>query len=241
MKNKFIATLVTMLFAACGGNKESNNNNNKPVTDWAKRDKYMNENKKLPPAMQGRRRVVFIGDSITEMWKDRDSSFFADNGFINRGIGSQVTEHILARFRQDVIDIKPDAVVILAGINDIAENNGPTTLQNTFNNLVSMAELARLHNIRVVLCSVLPAYDFPWRPGMNPSGKVIELNTMLKQYAAENKIVYVDYFSSLVDERKGMNKSYAYDEVHPTIEGYKIMAPLVQKGIEEAFKKEPLP
>ena len=201
----------------------------------------MNENKNLPPVNPGSHRVVFIGDSITEFWKDKDSSFFKDNGFINRGISSQVTEHILVRFRQDVINLKPDVVVILAGINDIAENNGPTTLENTFNNIVSMIELARLHNIKVVLCSVLPAVDFFWRKGLQPAEKVIQLNAMLKSYTDENNIVFVDYHSAMVDERKGMDKKYADDEVHPTLAGYKIMEPLVMEGINEALKNNESP
>lgn len=232
MRNKFIPLLLFILFTACGHKKEGING------DWAKLKKYMAENKKLQPALPGQHRVVFIGDSITEFWKDKDSSFFNGNGFINRGISSQVTEHILVRFRQDVINLKPDVVVILAGINDIAENNGPTTLENTFDNIVSMTELAKLHKIRVALCSVLPAIDFFWRHGLKPAEKVIELNSMLKNYAVENNLVYVDYHSAMVDERKGMNKKYADDEVHPTLAGYKVMEPLVVAGINEALKKE---
>lgn len=232
MNYKFIPVLFLFLFNSCENKKEE------APGDWAKRDIYMEENKKLQPSLPGQHRVVFIGDSITEFWKYKDSSFFAEHGFIDRGISAQVTEHMLVRYRQDVINLKPDVVVILAGINDIAENNGPITLENTLNNIISMVELAKLHKIKVVLCSVLPAIDFFWRHELKPAEKIIKLNAMIKSYAAENSIVYVDYYSAMVDERKGMNKKYADDEVHPVLAGYKVMEPLVLAGINDALKKE---
>ena len=167
-----------------------------------------------------------------------DSAFFAGKSYVNRGISGQTTPQMLVRFRQDVIELKPAAVVILAGINDIAENTGPTTLEAIFGNIVSMAELARANNIRPVLCSVLPAYTFRWRPHLQPAEKVAALNAMIKDYCEKQNIVYVDYFSAMVDERKGLDKKYTNDEVHPTLAGYKVMAPLAEAGIAKALTKK---
>jgi lysophospholipase L1-like esterase len=144
---------------------------------------------------------------------------------------------MLLRFRQDVIDLKPSVVVILAGINDIAGNTGPSTIDMIMDNLISMAELANANHIKVVLCSVLPAKDFPWRPGMEPAEKVVKLNGLLRAYAEANDFVYVDYFSSMADDAHGMKESLSYDGVHPTALGYSIMEPLVEKGIAEALKQ----
>ncbi|MBC6491843.1 GDSL-type esterase/lipase family protein [Flavihumibacter stibioxidans] len=205
--------------------------------DWGNLRKYAKENDALKPLKANEKRIVFMGNSITEGWKNNRPSFFAGRPYINRGISGQTTPQMLLRFRDDVVNLKPAAVVILAGINDIAGNTGPMTLEQSFDNISSMAEIARANNIRVVICSVLPAYDFPWRPGMQPAGKVVELNKMLRDYATRHKLVYVDFFSAMADERKGLPKHLAHDEVHPTEEGYKIMEPLVEKGIAEALKK----
>jgi acetyl esterase/lipase/lysophospholipase L1-like esterase len=209
----------------------------KMLSDWPNLKRYADENSKVSIAAN-EKRIVFMGNSITEGWKRSDSSFFINNPYIDRGISGQTTPQMLLRFRQDVIDLKPAVVVILAGINDIAQNTGPMTLEQTFGNIVSMAELARENNIRVVISSVLPAYDFPWRPGLQPAEKVVKLNTMLKDYATKNNVVYLDYFSAMADERKGLPKSLSEDGVHPTLAGYKIMEPLAQKAIEEALKKK---
>lgn len=206
--------------------------------DWANLAKYAADNKTLPPAATGKKRVVFMGNSITEGWKNADSSFFASTGYIDRGISGQTTPQMLVRFRPDVIDLKPTVVVILAGINDIAQNTGPMTLEQTFGNLVSMAELAKANNIKAVLCSVLPAFDFPWRPGLQPAEKVVKLNEMIRDYASKNHLVYVDYFSVMVDERNGLKAALTYDGVHPTLAGYKVMEPLVEKGIAAALKQK---
>ena len=164
-----------------------------------------------------------IGNSITEGWWYADSLFFKKNEFIARGISGQVTSQMLVRFRKDVIDLKPKAVVILAGANDIAENNGYISLENIKGNIVSMIELAKLHKIDVILCSVLPAYDFSWHKGLEPAEKIIELNKMLKAYADRNRITYVDYHSKMADERNGLPEKYSGDGVHPNAEGYKVM------------------
>jgi lysophospholipase L1-like esterase len=204
--------------------------------DWANLTRYAAENKALLPLKEGEKRVVFMGNSITEGWKRADSAFFAGRPYFDRGISGQTTPQMLVRFRPDVIELKPAVVVILAGINDIAQNTGPMTLEQTFGNIVSMAELAKANGIRVVLCSVLPAFDFPWRPGLDPAEKVVKLNAMLKDYAAKNRLVYVDYFSAMADERNGLKAELTYDGVHPTLAGYQVMAPLVEKGIAAAVK-----
>jgi len=145
---------------------------------------------------------------------------------------------MLLRFKQDVIDLKPTIVVILAGINDIAGNTGPMTLEQTRDNIIAMAQLAKVNGIKVVLSSVIPAFDFPWRPGLEPSEKVVTLNKMIKEYADKNNIVYLNYFSAMADERNGLKKELGYDGVHPNLEGYKVMAPLAEKAIAEALKKK---
>lgn len=205
-------------------------------TDWANLQKYAAANRALQAPAKNEKRVVFMGDSITEGWIKADSSFFSNNPFIDRGISGQTTPQMLVRFRPDVIALKPAAVVILAGINDIAENTGPLPLEDVFGNIVSMAELARANNIRVVLCSVLPAYDFPWRSGLNPAEKVVRLNEMIEAYCRKQHIVYVDYFTKMADERKGLPAKYAEDGIHPTPAGYRIMEELVREGIRKALK-----
>ncbi len=205
-------------------------------SDWPWLERYATDNQKLPAPKRGEKRVVFMGNSITEFWSDVDSAFFAGKPYINRGISGQTTPQMLLRFRQDVIDLKPAVVVIKAGINDIAENTGPTTLEATLGNIASMVELAKAHGIRVVLCSVLPAYDFPWSPGMEPAEKVVRLNAMLKAYAKQNNCVWVDYHSAMKDARNGLPKALADDGVHPNLAGYKVMGPMVEKAIIEALK-----
>ncbi|HIX75382.1 MAG TPA: SGNH/GDSL hydrolase family protein [Candidatus Parabacteroides intestinipullorum] len=199
--------------------------------DWAQFGRYADANKRVTtPA-----KVVFMGNSITDGWWPKDSTFFINNNFLDRGISGQTTSEMLVRFRQDVINLKPKAVVILAGINDIAHNNGVISLENVFGNIVSMAELARYNKITPIICSVLPAYDFPWRRGMNPAPKVIELNKMLKAYADKEGLTYVDYHSAMKDERDGLPKNLASDEVHPTLEGYKIMEKIVLEAIHKTI------
>ena len=143
---------------------------------------------------------------------------------------------MLLRFRQDVISLKPEMVVILAGINDIAENTGPISLENILGNIISMAELAKANNIKVVLSSVLPANKFPWRPDLQPAEKVIELNKMLEKYSRDNNLAYIDYYSKMADSQKGLDAKFTNDGVHPTLSGYKIMAPLAEEAIAKAKK-----
>jgi len=205
-------------------------------TDWANISKYSNENQNLPVPSKNEKRVVFMGNSITEGWKMSSQEFFSQNKYINRGISGQTTSQMLVRFRPDVIALKPKLVVILAGINDIAQNNGPIELKDIFGNIVSMAELAKINNIKVVLSSILPANDFSWKKGMEPAEKVIQLNSMLEKYASENKIPFVNYYPKMVDSKKELDKKYTNDGVHPTLAGYKVMEPILQEAILKALK-----
>ena len=205
-------------------------------SEWVNYGRYAQANEKLPPPAPGEKRVVFMGNSITEFWAIRDSSFFVDNGYIDRGISGQVTSQMLLRFRQDVIDLKPTLVVILAGTNDIAENAGPISLQHVMDNIISMAQLAETNHIKVILCSVTPAYDFPWHKGLHPAEKIVKLNSMIKSYCEENNIPYVDYYSRMVDKEGGMIKKYTIDGVHPNHEGYAVMDSIVQKEIKAVLE-----
>jgi lysophospholipase L1-like esterase len=205
--------------------------------DWAFLKRYSDENKNLPAVAPGEKRVVFMGNSITEFWKTIDGDFFTKNkSFIDRGISAQTTPQMLVRFRNDVIDLNPSVVVILAGTNDIAGNTGPITIENIFGNIVSMAELAKANNIKVVLCSVLPVYEYSWSPGLEPAEKIVKLNAMLQTYSKRYNIVYVDFHSALADEKKGMKAEYSPDGVHPNLKGYKIMDDLVEKAIAGVLK-----
>ncbi len=207
------------------------------MKDWPNIKRYDEDNQKLISMPADKNRVVFMGNSITDGWINNDPDFFSKNPYVDRGISGQTTPQMLVRFREDVIALKPAAVVILAGINDIAQNTGYIRLEDTYGNIVSMAELAKANNIKVVFSSVLPANILPWRTNIDPVEKVARLNEMLKAYAAKNNIVYVDYFSAMADDKKGLPLSLSKDGVHPTLDGYKIMEPLVQKGIAEALKK----
>ena len=210
-----------------------------PKMDWAWLARFKDADSALTPPAPGEKRVVFMGDSITQGWKiEGPDGYFPGKPYINRGISGQTTPQMLVRFRPDVIDLKPKVVVILAGINDIAGNTGPETLEEIEGNLASMAELAAAHHIRVVMCSVLPAFDFPWSPGKEPAPKVLALNAWMKGYAAENGHVYVDYHSAMKDERDGLPATLSHDGVHPLPAGYAVMAPLVEAGIEKALKSK---
>jgi lysophospholipase L1-like esterase len=190
----------------------------------------------LPPPVVGENRVVFMGDSIIEGWHfTGQQGSFPGKPYINRGISGQTTPQMLVRFRQDVIALKPNAVVILAGTNDIAGNTGPETPEQIEDNLASMADLAAANHIRVVLCSILPAVDYGWKPGMTPAPKIVAINAWMKAYAAEKGYVYVDFHTAMKDEHDGLPATLSRDGVHPLPEGYAVMAPLVEAGIEKAL------
>lgn len=205
--------------------------------DWPNLKKYREANARLSAPAANEQRVVFMGNSITEGWINLRPEFFNGRPYINRGIGGQTTPQMLIRFRADVVALKPKVVVLLCGINDIAGNTGPSTLEMIEDNIASMTEIALANNIKVVLSSVLPAYDFPWRPNMEPAPKVMALNKWIKAYAAQKKVVYLDYFSAMVDERNGMKSIYHTDEVHPNKAGYAVMEPLVEQAIKKALKQ----
>ena len=203
--------------------------------DWPNLEKYQTANAELPAATDGENRVVFMGNSITEMWKDANPDFFKENPYVNRGIGGQTTPQMLLRFRQDVIDLHPKVVVLLAGTNDIAGNTGPMTLEQIHDNILSMVELAKANSIKPIVCSVLPAVDYPWRPGKEPNIKIPELNTMLKAMAESQNVMYLDYFSEMADDRNGLPSKLTTDEVHVTKAGYEIMERMVKDAIDKTL------
>lgn len=203
------------------------------LTDWAHLKKYEQSNSELKKINEPDR-VVFMGNSITEGWSNFNKDFFINNPFVNRGIGGQTTPQMLIRFKPDVVNLNPKAVVILAGINDIAENTGPVTIENIAENIISMAEIAKANEIKVFICSTLPAIDFPWSPGMDPGPKVVKLNSILKNYCDSNNIPYVDYFSAMSDEKGGLKVpeyTTADDLVHPNLAGYKVMEKIILKAL----------
>ena len=211
---------------------------NVQAQDWPNLKKYQKENTALSIPSSDQKRIVFMGDSITEFWSVIDPDYFSVKSYINRGISGQTTPQMLIRFRADVIALQPTAVVILAGINDIAGNTGPSSIEMIWDNIFSMVELAKINNIKVILCSVLPAYDFPWKPNQEPIEKIKALNEIIKNYAAANNIVYVDYYSVMVDDRQGLKAKYSNDGVHPNKTGYQIMEPIVEKAIALVLKKD---
>ena len=203
--------------------------------DWANLNRFKAENANVVLPTPGEKRVVFMGNSITEGWINLHPEFFAGKFYINRGISGQTTPQMLIRFREDVIKLKPKVVVILAGTNDIAGNTGPSTLEMIEDNLISMAQLARANDIKVILCSVLPVYDYPWKPGLEPAQKIIDLNKLIKTYTEKSGMIYLDFFSAMVDERKGLKSEYSKDGVHPNEAGYNVMEPLTEVAIEKAL------
>jgi len=176
--------------------------------DWANLAKYETENSQLPPKQSREKRIVFMGDSITEFWSQIQPNFFANTSYINRGISGQTTPQMLIRFRPDVLNLHPDVVVILAGVNDIAGNTGPTTNDAIFGNIISMVELAKANAIKVILCSVLPANNFYWRPNEKAAETIIQLNQLIQSYAKQQHIPYVDYHSAMADAQKVCQKNF---------------------------------
>ena len=205
--------------------------------DWADLARYRDDNARLGPPAAGERRVVFYGNSITDAWAPYFDTMFPGKPYVGRGISGQTTPQMLVRYRQDVIALQPAAVVILAGTNDIAGNTGPSTLGMIEDNLTSMVQLAQANGIRVVLSSVLPVYDYPWHRGLEPAPKIVALNAWMQRYAAEHDVVYLDYYSAMVDARGGLKASLTRDGVHPTEAGYRIMAPLAEAAIAQALQR----
>ena len=206
--------------------------------DWGGLQRFAAANAALAEPAAGQPRVVLMGDSITEEWLRLRPDFFSSNGYVGRGISGQVSAQMLVRFRQDVIDLKPAVVVINAGTNDVAENQGPYSEDFAFGNIVSMTELAQANGIAVVLTSVLPAAAFRWRPAITDAAdKIAALNVRIKAYAAAKGIPYVDYYTPMVvtDPSRALNPAYSNDGVHPVPAGYEVMEPLVMEAIATAL------
>lgn len=203
--------------------------------DWPNVERYRVANEKLKDSTVN---VVHIGDSITDFWINNSPGFFSQNHYADRGISGQTSPQMLLRFQQDVISLKPKAVVILCGTNDIAGNTGPSTLNMIEDNIKSMSELAQANEIKVILCSVLPANHFAWKPEMHPADSIIDLNNWIKDYAQNNHYGYVDYYSSMVDDQKGLKAMFSQDGVHPNMDGYLVMQGLVQPVIEKVLNSK---
>ncbi len=206
--------------------------------DWANLNQFRKENQQLSVQKSNENRIVFFGDSITEGWSKFDSSFFKGRPYINRGISGQTTPQMLIRFTQDVVNLNPRVVVILAGTNDIAGNSGPSTLKMILDNIIAMTQIAQANSIEVVLSSVHPVFDYPWKQGLKPAEKIDSLNGMIKKFAEENDAIYLDYYSAMVNEQKGLDSNYTYDGVHPNIKGYEIMAPLAEEAINKVLNQK---
>ena len=202
--------------------------------DWPNLKKYRAANEQIVLS-QNFPEVVFMGNSITEGWVNHNPSFFEEHKFAGRGIGGQTTPQMLTRFTPDVVDLQPKAVVILAGTNDIAGNTGFSSVKMIKDNLRMMTEIAQQNNIRVILSSILPVFDYPWRPALKPVDKIAEINSWMMDLAENNDLVYVDYFNSMVDEKGGLKKEFSGDGVHPNAKGYSIMEPLVLKAVSKAL------
>lgn len=226
-QKRFIVATFLMLSAAPVGAQT--------VADWANLQRYARENSELPGAAAVRQRVVFMGNSITQGWAPLFAQLFPGKPYVGRGISGQTTPQMLVRFRQDVVALKPAVVVILAGTNDIAGNTGPSTLEMIEDNIASMAEIAKANGIQVVLCSVLPVFDYPWKPGLQPAPRIIALNAWMRRYAEEIGETYLDYHAAMADARGGLPPSLADDGVHPNAAGYRVMAPLAEAAIAKAL------
>lgn len=207
------------------------------LQDWPNLARYEAADQELA-ATPVKDRVVFLGDSITDAWgRQQGSEFFPGKPYVNRGISGQTTPQMLIRFEQDVVSLKPAIVVILAGTNDIAGNTGPTTNTQIEDNFRSMIAIAKQNQIKVVLASVTPAFSYPWRPAIDPVKRIVALNAWIKQEAAEQGLVYLDYFSAMADSHDGMKPELTVDGVHPNAAGYRVMAPLAERAIGEALKE----
>ncbi len=218
--------------------------NDMRVRDWANLARYREQNKTLKPPAAGENRVVFMGDSITDAWpQPRFGTFFSDKPYVGRGISGQTTPQMLIRFRPDVIDLQPKVVVILAGTNDIAGNTGPISNEEIQGNLASMAELAKANGIKVVLSSILPVSAYHQSPNapapqtvLRPMARIRAINDWMKQYAARNNHVFLDYFSATIDDTGHLRSELSADDLHPNAKGYAIMAPLAEAAIQKALK-----
>ena len=199
------------------------------VGDWAAFGRYAEANKNVKQAPM----LVIMGDSITDFWPNRTSSdFFNKNNIVGRGISGQVTSQMLVRFRRDVLDLKPKYVAILAGTNDIAQNQGYISAENIVGNIISMVEIARANKIKPIVCSILPAAKYPWRPEIQSVPMVQKINQMLKDYCKKHKVKYIDFYTPMADENNGLPKKYANDGIHPTSDGYAVMEKVLLENLK---------
>ena len=232
LKPLLIALLLTL---AC-----SQKINSQDWNEFANTSRYDKANLELKLHTKANNRVVFMGNSITEGWIQMRPDFFDNRDYINRGIGGQTTPQMLLRFRQDVVDLNPKVVVILAGTNDIAGNSGYISLEAIISTIKSMAEIANANDIKVIISSILPAIDYPWKPGLDPASKIITINKALKVFSEENNFIYLDYYSAMVDDKGGLKVpeyTTANDLVHPNKDGYLVMEKLAEIAINEALNK----
>jgi len=231
MKQKFVFLFMLSLLISWTGAMAQKHD------QFANFKRYDQANKELPTPTKKEKRVVFMGNSITEGWVKIHPEFFKENGYIGRGISGQTSYQFLLRFRNDVINLKPKLVIINAGTNDVAENSGPFDIENTFGNIASMAEMAKANKIKVILTSVLPAAGFRWNKKITDAPERIEaLNAKIEAYAKANKIPYVDYYQPMVSgAERALNPDYSKDGVHPTMEGYLVMEALIKPVIDKAL------
>ena len=205
------------------------------LKDWADLSRYRDEDARLSPPKNGENRVVFMGDSITDFWGRQRGSFFPGKPYVNRGISGQTTPQMLVRFRPDAVNLQPKVVVILAGTNDIAGNTGPESLADIENNLSSMADLAKANKIAVVLATVTPVCDYiKPQTQRRPPAEIVKLDDWIKQYAGQNGLTLLDYYSAMVDDHGMLKKDLTFDGLHPNAAGYEVMGPLAEKAIAEA-------
>lgn len=259
MVRVFVPCVILLACAACALAQTSSQNPPDPcaevkaqaapaeatLKDWPALARYRDANAKVAPPSKGERRVVFMGDSITDGWTNpKYGGFFPGKPYVDRGISGQTTPQMLIRFRPDVLALRPEVVVILAGTNDLAGNTGPVTLEAIEGNLASMSELARAGGVRVVLSSLLPVSDYEKRDGKpiiqttrRPPEQIRALNEWMKRYAAENGATYLDYYSAMVDERGFLKAELSEDGLHPNAQGYAVMAPLAEQAIAAALKQ----
>ena len=214
--------------------------NSQDWNEFANTSRYDKANLELKLHTKANNRVVFMGNSITEGWIQMRPEFFNNRDYINRGIGGQTTPQMLLRFREDVINLNPSVVIILAGTNDIAGNSGYISLESIIDNIKSMSEIANANGIKVIISSILPAIDYPWKPGLDPAPKIIIINKALKAFSEDNNFIYLDYYAAMADDKGGLKVpeyTTANDLVHPNKKGYLVMEKLAEIAIKKALAK----